>query len=521
MPIAITVAGSGGFRVPFDEDQTSYQANVGDITSIGFSVTKDAAADTLAWKVNGVAQTDSTPEVFNSGTLKRGKDTVIELTYVDTSASETTKYTWSFYRNNRLGVLTGFTSLSPAFSTTTTEYTSTFAANDDDANIRARPAERSANTELGSIEIYQNDNLIHQGSATISDVFIPSGTSNYRIVFTDSRTDTRTEYKVTVYRSNGVRNIKVNDVDVPMFAVGTNSYNITVENDVSIAGLDAIPYLTGDEAAYTSSWSITGESTAFATGLSTSRALNEGATTTIVFTFVDTVPATDVTSTYTLTIFRKDALKTLTLSGVSEDDFIFDPAVTQYNINVLNSKDRTTVAATATRSAATVTILPADAASSVDGHQVDLEEGDDTDITVTLTQAEGADTVYTITVHRDAYALTELNTAFTAITNITSSIAAGRPGNPSTAGLTAVEMVEGLPFDDQIHGYTRTFFLQVVSNVTNAASAATVATALQALYAAINSGDLDCRPYIHSIETSTSTNNQLRQEITLYSHRAL
>ena len=119
-----------------------------------------------------------------------------------------------------------------------------------------------------------------------------------------------------------------------------------------------------------------------------------------VITVIVTAPDVVTTKTYKITINRPGisnaALSDLSLSGVSLNEAFGTAADDAYTADVASSVESTTVMATAVQSNATVSILPGDADSAMDGHQVALTAGPNT-ITVTVTA--GSNTrVYTVTV---------------------------------------------------------------------------------------------------------------------------
>ena len=119
-----------------------------------------------------------------------------------------------------------------------------------------------------------------------------------------------------------------------------------------------------------------------------------------VITVMVTAENVVTTKTYRITINRPGtgnaALSDLSLSGVSLNEAFGTAADDAYTADATESIDSTTVMATAIQSNATVSILPGDADSAMDGHQVALTPGSNT-ITVTVTA--GSNTrVYTVTV---------------------------------------------------------------------------------------------------------------------------
>jgi len=93
-------------------------------------------------------------------------------------------------------------------------------------------------------------------------------------------------------------------------------------------------------------------------------------------------------------------LSALSLSGVTLNP-AFASATTSYTASVGNDVAQTTVAATASSSAATMTIVPSDADANTAGHQVDLAVGSNR-ITVSVTAEDGTGMEYVVTVTRQA-----------------------------------------------------------------------------------------------------------------------
>ena len=95
------------------------------------------------------------------------------------------------------------------------------------------------------------------------------------------------------------------------------------------------------------------------------------------------------------------SLSTLAVDGATLSP-AFAPDVTSYGTTVASGATEVTVSAMANHSSATVVINPADADANTAGHQVTLDSGD-TDITVTVTAADGLTTRdYALTVRREA-----------------------------------------------------------------------------------------------------------------------
>ena len=93
-----------------------------------------------------------------------------------------------------------------------------------------------------------------------------------------------------------------------------------------------------------------------------------------------------------------NALKTLRLTNLLNFG-TFSTSTTNYTGAVATTTAVTTVTAIANHAQASVSILPADAASATAGHQVALDEGNNT-ITITVTAANGSIKNYTVAVTR-------------------------------------------------------------------------------------------------------------------------
>ena len=118
-----------------------------------------------------------------------------------------------------------------------------------------------------------------------------------------------------------------------------------------------------------------------------------------VITVMVTAPDVVTTKTYKITINRPGmsnaALSDLSLSGVSLNEAFGTAADDAYTADVASSVS-TTVMATAVQSNATVSIMPGDDDSAMDGHQVALTPDSNT-IIVTVTAGDNT-RVYTVTV---------------------------------------------------------------------------------------------------------------------------
>ena len=110
----------------------------------------------------------------------------------------------------------------------------------------------------------------------------------------------------------------------------------------------------------------------------------------------------------------------------------FDPDLVAYTAVAYNSIAQITVAATSDNVLDTIVYAPTDADASATGHQVNLTEADDTDITITYTPAGGTAVTITITVARHAYAMSEIRNAIHGIAGVTCTLGPASQTTPST-----------------------------------------------------------------------------------------
>ena len=190
----------------------------------------------------------------------------------------------------------------------------------------------------------------------------------------------------------------------PSFAAATTTYTAMVAADVSQVTLSATASDTGaslliapaDADPNTAGWQI---------ALAEANPGGEPATTSIAVV-VWSADRTKLNG-YTIAVSRAappsdDAsLSTLAVDGATLSP-AFAPGVTSYGTTAASGATEVTVSAMANHSSATVVINPADADANTAGHQVTLDSGD-TDITVTVTAADGLTTRdYALTVRREA-----------------------------------------------------------------------------------------------------------------------
>ena len=206
------------------------------------------------------------------------------------------------------------------------------------------------------------------------------------------------------------------------------------------------PAFTGDVTAYTATVGYTTESTTVAA------TANHGmASVAIVPADADAntaghqvnlrVGRTDITvrvtsedgteQDYTVAVTRGDAPSSdASLSALSLTDVelspAFSPSAFNYTDGVPNEVAQTTVTATQRHSAATVAIMPADDDATADGHQIDLDVGDNT-IMVRVTAEDGTEQTYSVVVTRAASSDASLSSL--SLSGVDAADAELRPGH--------------------------------------------------------------------------------------------
>ena len=193
-----------------------------------------------------------------------------------------------------------------------------------------------------------------------------------------------------------LRGLQLSGVDFGPFIVGRYGYTARVPTTVTQTTV------TATEAAAGAVVSISpGDADTITPGHQVILGAGEN-TITITVSYVADV------RTYTVVVDRSNdpdpvpatTLSALTLSGV--DFGTFAPATEKYSTSVLYDVMRTTVTATRTEDTARLSISPGDADNGTPGHQVNLQAGEDTAITVTLRNGRQGPRTYTVTVTRPA-----------------------------------------------------------------------------------------------------------------------
>ena len=165
-----------------------------------------------------------------------------------------------------------------------------------------------------------------------------------------------------------------------------------------------------------------------------------------VITVTVTAENGSTTQTYTVTVTRAGSadatLSNLTLSGVTLEQAVL-PATTEYTASVLHAVSRITVTPTPTHANAQVAFVDTtDADLGADGHQVDLDVGDNV-ITVTVTAEDGTTTqAYKLTVTRNA--LSESQAAGAPI--ITGTVQVDEPLGVDTRDITDADGLNNVSY---------------------------------------------------------------------------
>ncbi|MFJ5714065.1 beta strand repeat-containing protein [Neobacillus sp. NPDC093127] len=376
---------NGTLSPAFNSGTASYTVSVpNDVKDMAFTPT--AAGDFATVKVNGISVlsgTASTP--INLGT---GDNTI---TIVVTAQDGTTKtYTVVVKRakssNADLSKLTiSNGTLSPAFNSGTTSYTVNVP--NDVKNMAFTPTVAG---DFATVTV--NGRGVESGSAS-SPINLDTGDNTITIVITAQDGTTKT-YTVVVKRAKSsnadLSNLTISNGTLsPDFNSGTTSYTVSVPNDVK--NMAFIPTVSGDFAKVT----VNGRGVESG---SASNPINLGTgdnTITIVVTAQD-----GTTKTYNITVNRAKSsnadLSKLTIGNVS---IPFEPAKTDYNLNVGNETTNFDLSVTLADDTATVEI---NGEPVLNGKAViPLKVGKNT-ITILVTAQDGTTKIYSIHVTRAA-----------------------------------------------------------------------------------------------------------------------
>ena len=279
--------------------------------------------------------------------------------------------------------------LSPAFTTDTTAYTTSVGNGVTQTTVTAAPTDTNASVVITPTDADTGTDG-HQ-------VALPVGDTTISVTVTAEDGTTTSTYTVTVTRAKStdasLSALSLSGATLePAFAADTAAYTASVGNAVAQTKVTATP---ASGANFTI---IPADADGVAAGHQVS--LSVGETKVSV-----TVTAEDetTTSTYTVTVTRAKSADA-TLSALSLSVATLSPAFaageTVYTASVRNGVTQTTVTAAPTDTNASVVITPTDADTGTDGHQVALPVGDTT-ISVKVTAEDGETTqTYTVTVTR-------------------------------------------------------------------------------------------------------------------------
>ena len=360
---------AGTLSPAFSAATTSYTASVGnDVSEVTVTATEN---DDNA----SVAQSPANPVALRVGANR--------ITVTVTAEDGTTgAYTVTVTRdapgvssNADLGALSlSEGTLSPAFDPAMLAYTASVGNDVDEVTVTATPNHGSANVAqfpVNPVDLVEGANPITL-TVTAEDA---TTTKTYTVTVTRDAPGTSSDANL------GALSLSEGTLS-PTFSAATTSYTASVGNDVSSVTVTATASHSSASVAYDPGSTVP---------------LSVGANPITV-----TVTAGDgTTKAYTVTVTRAGpgagsnvaTLSALSLSGVTLNE-VWAATTYAYTADVANSVASTTVAATATDDAATVT-LP-------DPNPVALSVGATT-ITVTVTAEDGTTTqAYTVTVTRAA-----------------------------------------------------------------------------------------------------------------------
>ena len=376
----------------------------------------------------------TTPKGGVSVDLTAGMETLITITVTAEDRTTTDTYMVYVYRQratlsedatlSALSLSAGM--LSPAFMSDTMGYKARVASSVSEVTVSA-----TANDNAGGVSIARatsTDNAICEATDTaVTTAAIPLGgegtNTNICVNVTAEDGSTIKRYLVQVYR------LRINpsaDDGLTAFTIAeaTGSINITTGvREASTATKDLLSENDPDVAYVVRQVTVVATAdvgavvTILPADADTSRPghqvdLSAGAETTITV-LVQPEDSSVPSKAHTANVYRMNVpgseskdntLSSLMLSG-AELSPMFASATTKYTAAAANSTELTTVTAMATHIGAqsSVMITPDDANADMDGHQVRLTAGQDTDIMVSVTaEAGGTAKMYTVKVTRAA-----------------------------------------------------------------------------------------------------------------------
>ena len=347
---------------------------------------------------NPADTTPSTPALETP--LKDGKNTI---TVTVTAEDGRTKKTYTItvtrpgpdFDNATLSALRlSHGTLSPTFSSATTEYSASVGNGVRNLTVFATPTASGATARIGTDEIPSG------GLITVLNV----GSNTITVTVTAEDGTTTEDYEIIVTRAD----VPATDASLgslslspgtlsPAFNQATNPYTAFVPHATAVISVFATPTASEATVAYTPA----NDSDPNTNGHQVALNVGSNAITVRVTSKDGTVSPT----TYTITVTRGAApatdttLRSLSLSAGTLSP-AFNPATTSYTAKVYYEVDEITVTATKNASSATVGITPTDSDENTRGHQVDLNNVGDTPNTITVTVTNGGTQNYIINVTR-------------------------------------------------------------------------------------------------------------------------
>ncbi|MCY4572352.1 MAG: cadherin-like beta sandwich domain-containing protein [Gemmatimonadetes bacterium] len=257
--------------------------------------------------------------------------------------------------------------------------TVTATANDAGAGVAISPDDADDATDGHQIDLDVGDNEI-----TVTVTAANGGTADYTVTVTRAASS-----------DNSLSALSLSDVTLtPAFASDVFAYTADVANEIASTTVEA----TANDADNASVSIAPADASMLEMGHQVNLDVGDNVIT------VTVTAADGTTQDYTVTVTRPISTDA-TLSALSLDGITFSPmfasGTTAYTATAGYDDAETTVDATASHSAATMAIVPADADATADGHQVALSVGSNV-ITVRVTAEDGTTQQdYTVSVTRD------------------------------------------------------------------------------------------------------------------------
>jgi gliding motility-associated-like protein len=394
--LANLVLSDGTISPAFSSSTTSYTTTVANsVSSITLTPTVTDATATISVNGDVVASGQSTASINLGvgsnvitvvGLAQDGNTQQVYTVTVSRTAPATDATLSALVLSNG--------TLSPAFSSGTTNYTSTLGSNV--SSITLTPTVTNTNATV----LVNGDPVISgQSSGVINLGF---GTNTVLVVGTAQDGSTQQTYTLTITRTAPSTDATIASLSMsngqlsPTFASGTTSYTATVANNVS--SITLTPTLTNI------SGSITVNGDAIINGQSTSAINLEVGTN--VLTIVGTAQDGSTQQIYTVTVTRTGPSTDATLSGLALSSGLLSPTfasgTSSYTATVANSVSSITLTPTTTNAGATISVNGDVVASGQSSGLVNVSVGTNT-LTVLVTAQDGStQQSYTVTVTRTA-----------------------------------------------------------------------------------------------------------------------